>query len=148
MLPNGPGVQTNITQSSNLNLGVYNVSCNSTWNSTLASKIFTIATVATTTTVEDEDENGNGGTTITTVVNTTTTTTSLITTISATTTTNTTIITTTTIPEGEARGIKPWYVILIIAVFIALTIAIWYFKYVKKATEEAKFEQLKEKWNR
>ena len=49
MFPNGTGVQTNITDSSNLKPGDYSVYCNSTWNSTLTWKTFSIIPVTTTT---------------------------------------------------------------------------------------------------
>jgi len=49
MLPSGSGVQSNFTKTNNL-LGVFNVSCNSTYNSSLASKLFIVVTTVTTTT--------------------------------------------------------------------------------------------------
>jgi hypothetical protein len=49
MFPNGTGVQTNITDSSNLKPGDYRVYCNSTWNSTLAWKTFSVISATTTT---------------------------------------------------------------------------------------------------
>jgi len=54
MFPNGTGVQTNITDSSNLNPGNYSVYCNSTWNSTLAWQTFSVKSAITTTTTVQE----------------------------------------------------------------------------------------------
>ncbi len=53
MLPTGNGTQTNITLSYDLNTGVYEVSCNSTYNSTLSTKTFSVLSVTTTITVPE-----------------------------------------------------------------------------------------------
>ena len=148
MPPNGTDVQTNITISSNLNLGVYEVSCNSTGNSTLVSKSFTVATASATTTIQDDDDNNNNnnqGTTTTTIPETTTTITitSSTTSITSTNASSTTI----TIPEEETKGKKTWYVIPIILVFVLVGIVLWYLNYMKKPAESTEFEQLKKKWN-
>ncbi|MCX6821889.1 MAG: hypothetical protein NTW30_03880 [Candidatus Aenigmarchaeota archaeon] len=75
MLPNGTGTQTNITLSSNLNTGDYTVYCNSTWNSTLAWKSFSVASVTTnvTTTTTQETTTTTETTMLTTIPETTTT---------------------------------------------------------------------------
>ena len=148
MPPNGTGVQTNITLSSNLNLGVYRVSCNSTGNSTLVSKSFTVATASATTTIQDDDDNNNNnnqGTTTTTIPETTTTITitSSTTSITSTNASSTTI----TIPEEETKGKKTWYVIPIILVFVLVGIVLWYLNYMKKPAESTEFEKIKEKWS-
>ncbi|MCX6821161.1 MAG: hypothetical protein NTW30_00110 [Candidatus Aenigmarchaeota archaeon] len=146
MPPNGTGVQTNITISSNLNLGVYEVSCNSTGNSTLASKTFTVATAsATTTTQGDGNNNNNQGTTTTTIPETTTTITNATTTTSITSTNVSS--TTITIPEEETKGMKTWYVIPIILIFVLVGIVLWYLNYMKKPAESTEFEKIKEKWS-
>jgi hypothetical protein len=149
MLPSGAGVQTNITLSSNLNVGVYNVSCNSTGNSTLASKSFTVATTTTTIPPTTTPEDDGGDTTTTTIVNTTTTTSTITTATPVTTTEVTTVIseTTTTTIQEQKKGIPSWYIVPIIIVFAVVAITVWYFKYSKRA-EDAAFEQLKKKWNR
>ena len=70
MLPSGVGSQTNIILSSNLNAGVYTVYCNSTWNSTLVWKSFSV--VSTTTTIQETTTTVET-TTLTTIPETTTT---------------------------------------------------------------------------
>jgi hypothetical protein len=71
MLPSGVGSQTNITLSSNLNAGVYTVYCNSTWNSTLVWKSFSVVSVTTTTTTIQETTTTVETTTLTTIPETT-----------------------------------------------------------------------------
>lgn len=101
MLPNGTGVQSNITLSSNLSVGVYNVSCNSTWNSNLSTKSFVVATTTTVPpaqVVNIVGGGGGGGGGVIAKSTTTTTTTSTTTTSSTTTKSTTTSTTTITIP--------------------------------------------------
>ena len=90
MLPSGVGTQTNITLSSNLNAGVYTVYCNSTWNSTLSWKAFSVASVTT------------NVTTTTTQETTTTTETTMLTTIP-----ETTIETTTSTLPSKVKDKEP-----------------------------------------
>jgi hypothetical protein len=49
LISSGIGIQNNITNSSDLNYGDYNVYCNSTWNSTLIWKTFSVVSLITTT---------------------------------------------------------------------------------------------------
>jgi hypothetical protein len=143
MRPDGIGVQTNITSSSNLNVGCYSVYCNSTWNSTLASKTFNVATMTTSTPTTAPNGNNEGVTTTTSTTTTISTTTS-----SGTTSTSINTITTTTIPEEEQKATKTWYVILIILICVGIGIAIYYFKYMEKSNETKNFELLKRKWTK
>jgi hypothetical protein len=131
MLPTGTGVQTNITLSSNLNVGVYNVSCNSTWNSTLALKTFTV--VSTSTTVPTTAPSGGGGGGGGSIKTTTTTSTTIITTRPTTSKTTTTTVqssSTTTVPAKAKLNFMeiriPLWAALVIVVILVVIIAMFY----------------------
>jgi hypothetical protein len=131
MLPSGTGAQTNITLSSNLNVGVYNVSCNSTWNSTLSTKSFTVVT---TTTVPPQPSGngggGGGGGGVVKTTTTTSTTTSKTTTTTTQTTTTTTVTTTTTIPVKVPLSFWemkiPLWMILVTVLILVIIVALFY----------------------
>jgi hypothetical protein len=111
------------------------------------------STTTTTTTVEATTTVGGGGDGgVTTTVRISTTTTAASTTISQTTTTAGATTTeseeTTTTIEEKPKGIQMWYLIPIIAVFVAIAIVLWYIIYLKKPAENTAFEQLKEKWKK
>ncbi len=132
MLPNGTGTQTNITQSSRLSTGVYSVYCNSTWNSTLASKSFTVVTSTTTTTVSgggDGGGGGGGGGITTTKLTTTYTTTTFVKTTTSTIVTSA-LQTTTTIPVKVSLKIweikVPLWIILVTILIVTIIVAIFY----------------------
>ena len=112
----------------------------------LGEQIVTTTTIAGTT--ESSGDFGGGGRVTTTTLSNVTTTTALLTTTSQTMTThvNTTVsATTTTISGKKPIGIKTWYVIPIIIVFIAVAL-FGYVKYYRKSSEGDEFKQLKEKW--